>query len=168
MISEPTKIYFSFNDIQNNVKTLANKIISSGIKYEAMIAISGGGLIPARLLRTYLNIPIYCMGVSLYKGSVKQKHPIVTQSIGNKELDTIRERHILIIDDLDDTRDTLAFVIKQLEIKYMTDFYIDVAVLYNKEKDKTAELSNQVNYYCAKEIPDEWVVFPWDTDYIEQ
>ena len=58
MTYEPTKLYLSFSDIQNDVKILADKIIASGIKYEAIIAISGGGLIPARLLRTRLNIPI--------------------------------------------------------------------------------------------------------------
>ena len=166
MTYEPTKLYLSFSDIQNDVKILADKIIASGIKYEAIIAISGGGLIPARLLRTRLNIPIYCMGVSLYKGSVKQNQPIITQSIGDRELDNMRGRNILIVDDLDDTRETLAFVIKYLKLK-QNDFNIDVSVLYNKKKDKTTELSNKVKYYCAKEIPDNWVVFPWDIICIE-
>lgn len=158
------KLCFSFNDIKNDIEILANKIKASNIKYEAIIAISGGGLIPSRLLRNHLNLPIYCIGVSLYKGMIKQSHPIITQSLGNNELDAIRERHVLIIDNLDDTRDTLSFVIKQLKLQYIDEYYMDIAVLYNKQKEKTAELSANINYYSARDIPDKWVVFPWDKE----
>ena len=75
------------------------------------------------------------MGVSLYKGSIKQNQPIITQSIGDRELDNMRGRNILIVDDLDDTRETLAFVLKYLKLK-QNDFNIDVSVLLIKKRTK--------------------------------
>ena len=53
------KIWYTYDDIHRVLKELAGKIQSGGVKYDAMIAIGGGGFIPARILRCFLNIPIY-------------------------------------------------------------------------------------------------------------
>jgi uncharacterized protein len=85
-----------------------------------MIAIGGGGFVPARILRTFLkrpgakNIPIVAIGLSLYEDIPQKEGPeeeagveiIRTQwldfsTIGT--LDLIGKR-ILIVDEVDDTR----------------------------------------------------------------
>jgi hypoxanthine phosphoribosyltransferase len=94
-----------------------------------MIAIGGGGFVPARILRTFLkqpgakNIPIVAIGLSLYE-DIPQKdgheeeagvEVIRTQwldfsTIGVQDL--IGKR-ILIVDEVDDTR-TVRYLSKSL------------------------------------------------------
>ena len=89
-----------------------------------MIAIGGGGFVPARILRTFLkrhgakNIPIVAIGLSLYEDIPQKEGPeeeagaevIRTQwldfsTIGMQDL--IGKR-ILIVDEVDDTRTVLS------------------------------------------------------------
>ena len=57
-IAMKQKIWYTYDDIHRVIKALAEKIQNSGVKYDAMIAIGGGGFIPARMLRCFLEIPI--------------------------------------------------------------------------------------------------------------
>ena len=60
------KIWYTYDDIHRVIKALAEKIRNSGVKYDAMIAIGGGGFIPARMLRCFLEIPIYAVTTAYY------------------------------------------------------------------------------------------------------
>lgn len=103
-----------------------------------MIAIGGGGYVPARMLRSFLkrsgspNIPIQAIGLSLYEelpastsgtstpGDVEQLGTKVTRtqwldlsSLG--EMSNLIGKSILIVDEVDDTRTTLEYAVKELE-----------------------------------------------------
>lgn len=47
------------------------KIEASGQQFDAMVAIGGGGFIPARILRSFLNIPIYTVTLAYYDANDK-------------------------------------------------------------------------------------------------
>ena len=49
------KVWYTYDDIHRVIKQLAEKIQASGVRYDAMIAIGGGGFIPARILRWRLS-----------------------------------------------------------------------------------------------------------------
>jgi len=104
-----------------------------------MIAIGGGGFVPARILRSFLkapgkpNISIQAIGLSLYEqlpntngsvsqtpGEVEQPGTKVTRtqwldltSLG--EMQNLVGKRILIVDEVDDTRTTLQYAVKELE-----------------------------------------------------
>jgi hypoxanthine phosphoribosyltransferase len=102
-----------------------------------MIAIGGGGYVPARILRSFLkkpgsaNIPIQAIGLSLYEqlpshhelagdGDVEALGTKVTRtqwldltSLGNMK--NLVGKRILIVDEVDDTRTTLEYAVKELE-----------------------------------------------------
>jgi len=104
-----------------------------------MIAIGGGGYVPARILRSFLkqpgspNIPIQAIGLSLYEslpsthpsgvntpGEIEQPGTKVTRtqwldltSLG--EMENLVGKRILIVDEVDDTRTTLEYAVKELE-----------------------------------------------------
>ena len=107
---------------------------------QLMIAIGGGGYVPARILRSFLkqaggpNIPIQAIGLSLYEqlpesnpksgattpGAVEQIGTKVTRtqwldlsSLG--EMENLVGKRILIVDEVDDTRTTLEYAVKELE-----------------------------------------------------
>lgn len=108
-----------------------------------MIAIGGGGYVPARILRSFLkrdgspNIPIQAIGLSLYEelpskvasglstpGEIERDVELpgtkVTRtqwldlnSLGDME--NLVGKRILIVDEVDDTRTTLEYAVKELE-----------------------------------------------------
>lgn len=95
-----------------------------------MIAIGGGGYVPARILRSFLkrpdspNIPIQAIGLSLYE-SLTTSDPVeapgtkVTRTqwldFSSLEISDLVGKNILIVDEVDDTRTTLEYAVKELE-----------------------------------------------------
>lgn len=95
-----------------------------------MIAIGGGGYVPARILRSFLkqpgspNIPIQAIGLSLYESLTTD----VVEAPGTKvtrtqwldltalgEMEGLIGKRILIVDEVDDTRTTLEYAVRELE-----------------------------------------------------
>ena len=64
MIVEQEKLHYSYDDITNLIKNNIQKIKEFDPDY--IIAIGGGGLIPARIIRNYINRHIYVVTLSLY------------------------------------------------------------------------------------------------------
>ncbi len=104
-----------------------------------MIAIGGGGYVPARILRSFLkkpgspNIPIQAIGLSLYEtlppsNASGSSTPGEPETPGTKvtrtqwldltslgEMKNLVGKRILIVDEVDDTRTTLEYAVKELE-----------------------------------------------------
>lgn len=167
-------------------------------KPQLMIAIGGGGYVPARILRSFLkqdgqpNIPIQAIGLSLYEelpvsheanktvGMVDQIGTKVTRtqwldftSLGGME--NLVGKRILIVDEVDDTRTTLEYAVKELEkdvaavsekmgkSDLKTEF--SIFVLHNKDKPKKGTLPDDMekNKYCAaRTVGDVWICYPWE------
>ena len=155
------KINLSYETIVNDIRKLAININNSDTKYDAIISIAGGGLIPSRLLRNYLNIPIYSINVKFYNNNneINNEGQII-QWLSDKEIQELSGKNVLIVDDLDDTRTTLLFIIDKL--KHYSFNKIGIAVLYNKKKDKSGEIPLFCEYFIVKDIDNHWINFPWE------
>ena len=149
------KLYYSYDDITNLIKNNVYKINKNKIDY--IIAIGGGGLIPARMLRSYLNKPIYVITVSSYNDEYVKDNIEILQWI---DLD-LKDKNILIVDEIDDTRKTLDFCINRLKTRNDAT-NISVFVLQNKLKNKVSVLDDSIEYFACETIEDKWVVYPWD------
>ena len=159
------KIYLTYKDIDEDTKLLAKNILNSSIRYDAIIAISGGGLIPARIIRNYINIPIYCVNIKTYNEKNEQNNDVkIVQWLGKNEIAELSNKNVLFIDDLDDTRNTLQWIIKLIndENEELNCNKVGFGLLYNKIKQKSYIIPDEFQYYTAKEIEDKWVVFPWE------
>jgi hypothetical protein len=161
------KIWYTYDDIHRTVKHIAQKINEAGIKYDAMIAIGGGGFIPARMLRTFLDIPIYAVTTAYYLNETDSQTTDAVQKI--QWLDPIpaelQGKNVLVVDEVDDSRTTMRFVLDELERDGFKK--IGVAVIHNKLKPKVAELPADVAYFSGVEIEDWWINYPWDATDIE-
>ncbi|KAF9427629.1 hypoxanthine-guanine phosphoribosyltransferase [Podila epigama] len=200
-----SKIHVSYNQIHTMIKeTVDSMHLNEDFQPDIMVAIGGGGFIPARILRTFLkkknnkNISIQAIGLSLYedleiwKASHKddetpmtsEPEVIKTQWLNFDSSETsLIGRNILIVDEVDDTRRTLAYAVrelaKDLEIesqklraqgKEVPETKIGVFVLHNKLKEKREELPKEImenRYFACKQMPDQWLVYPWDALDIE-
>ena len=64
-ILKTVKSYITYNEVHNNLQIIS-KEIQAKFKPEIIVGIGGGGYIPSRIIRTWLNIPILAVGVQLY------------------------------------------------------------------------------------------------------
>lgn len=155
------KMLPSYNDIHKIIKDMSAKI--KEFKPDVIIAISGGGLIPARMMRTHIQKPIFTVGFQLYDKNDKMMETIKkTQWLDNEIIKQfVNGKTVLIVDEVDDTRTTLYHCIQELK-NCSCPKNILVSVIHNKLKLKKKLLSGDVVYIPGKEIGDEWIVYPWD------
>lgn len=156
------KIKYSYYEIHQLCMNNGPKL-KREFKPDVILAIGGGGLIPSRILRNSLNVPIYVVSLSTYD---EENNAIdVPRVIQWMDFSELKDKKILIVDEVDDTRKTLEFVINKLTIEEkISDLNLGVFVLHNKLKSKTINKHDlNINYYCSgQNVDDIWIVYPWD------
>ena len=160
-------LYVSYNTVHKLVKSLSERLLDSGYDPEVIVAIGSGGFIPARILKTFINRPIYAVGISYYGVDNKHRdHPTKIQWIDEVK-SQLRGKKVLLIDEVDDSRVTLAYCIGEL-LKYEPE-EIAVLVLHNKRKEKDVEFPSEIKrYFSGMETDDVWIKYPWDAVEIEE
>lgn len=160
------KYLFSYQDIHRTVESLAGRIKASGYRADVIVAIGSGGFIPARILRTYLGLPILAVGIAYYnERNEPTDDPRKVQWIEEAERE-LRGKRILLVDEVDDSRSTLEYCVRELMSHEPES--IAVAVLHNKLKPKRGAMPDGVALYLAGlEIEDRWVCYPWDAKDID-
>lgn len=142
------KLYISWADFHQDVKKLCQKIKESG-NYDKIIAVSRGGLIPAGIIAYELDIRNNeAINFSSYDGQEARRSDDDIEVSAN--IGEVNEK-TLIIDDLADSGRTFR-VLRQFYPK------AKFACVYAKEKG-----ASSTDIY-AVDMPDEWVVFPWDVE----
>ncbi|KAJ5486318.1 hypothetical protein N7530_000618 [Penicillium desertorum] len=124
---EDQKHYATYNDVHNLCKESAKELNQWGINL--IIAIGGGGYIPARILRSFMkkddgsNIPIQAIGLSLYERSAEDS----VEEVPGTEVKRLQwldvdssmanliGKNVLIVDEVDDTRTTLKYAVEELK-----------------------------------------------------
>ena len=155
------KLYLSYAQIHETVQQAADKIVSSPFDPEVMVAIGTGGFIPARILKTYVDRPIFTVAVSYYGAdNVPTDKPQTIQWIDEVEA-KLSGKRILLVDEVDDTRVTLEYTLTELLRHRPAE--IGVMVLHNKDKEKTGRLPDDIShYFVGRTLADRWIVYPWD------
>lgn len=192
------KVYVTYNQVHKLCQDAAPRILSD-FAPNLMIAIGGGGYVPARILRSFLkkpgspNIPIQAIGLSLYEqlgtngdGQVEIPGTKVTRTqwldLRSLEMANLIGKSVLIVDEVDDTRTTLEYAVKELEKDVATaakeagrggeETKFSIFVLHNKDKPKKGHLPRQMTdegrYIAARTVPDVWINYPWEARDIEE
>ena len=155
------KYFLSYEHIHQSVHALAERITASGFRPDLIVAIGTGGFIPARILKTFLEVPILTVGISYYGPDNRPATaPRTIQWIDEVEK-KLAGRRILLVDEVDDSRVTLEYCLR--ELLHHAPAEIAVAVLHNKKKEKKGALPPDVRrYFAGEEIDDKWICYPWD------
>ncbi|KAI9793185.1 MAG: hypoxanthine-guanine phosphoribosyltransferase [Peltula sp. TS41687] len=214
------KVYITYNQVHKLCQASADKILND-FQPNLIIAIGGGGYVPARILRSFLkrpgsaNIPIQAIGLSLYENlgqqQPQQQDPTTTapttapttveddssmvESAGTKvtrtqwldlsslEMANLIGKNVLIVDEVDDTRTTLEYAVRELEKDVETarkrlgreaekPTRFSVFVLHNKEKQKKgtlpADMLDEKRYLAARTVGDVWICYPWEAMDIDE
>ncbi|PVI07307.1 hypoxanthine guanine phosphoribosyltransferase [Periconia macrospinosa] len=188
------KIYVTYNQVHKLCQESAERILNE-FHPQLMVAIGGGGYVPARILRSFLkkpgspNIPIQAIGLSLYEAlgtdPVEQPGTKVTRTqwldLSSLEMANLIGKNILIVDEVDDTRTTLEYAVRELEKDVIeaqkktgregekTTF--SIFVLHNKDKQKKGKLPEEIvqgRYEAARTVGDEWICYPWEATDIDE
>jgi uncharacterized protein len=161
------KHYYGYGDIHRTVRGLAERITASGYDPDITVAIGTGGFIPARILKTFLKRPILTVGVVYYdENNAPMPYPKTVQWIDEVE-QKLAGRRVLLVDEVDDSRSTLAYCLRELLRHGPAE--IAVAVLHNKRKPKRDSLPVEVKrYFCGEEVDDGWICYPWDAHDIDE
>ncbi|KAI4286016.1 MAG: hypothetical protein L6R35_004517 [Caloplaca aegaea] len=192
------KVYVTYNEVHKLCQASAGRILD-GFKPNLMIAIGGGGYVPARILRSFLkrpsspNIPIQAIGLSLYEQlpSSKPTDPVETPGtkvtrtqwldLSSLEMTNLVGKNILIVDEVDDTRTTLEYAVRELQKDVETaaqklgsseKTQFSIFVLHNKDKTKKGHLPQDMmdeeRYLAARTVSDVWICYPWEATDIDE
>ncbi|EZF24471.1 hypothetical protein H112_03072 [Trichophyton rubrum D6] len=190
------KVYVTYNQVHKLCQASAGRILEE-FRPNLMIAIGGGGYVPARMLRSFLkkkdspNIPIQAIGLSLYedlgKGDPEEVPGTkVTRTqwldLSSLEMANLIGKNVLIVDEVDDTRTTLEYAVRELEkdVEHAqkqlgrqgekTTF--SIFVLHNKDKPKKGQLPPEMlaenRYLAAVTSGDVWICYPWEATDIDE
>ncbi|EEQ29513.1 hypoxanthine-guanine phosphoribosyltransferase [Microsporum canis] len=190
------KAYVTYNQVHKLCQASAGRILDE-FRPNLMIAIGGGGYVPARMLRSFLkkkdspNIPIQAIGLSLYEDlgrgdpeEVPGTKVTRTQwlDLSSLEMANLIGKNVLIVDEVDDTRTTLEYAVRELEKDVelaqkqlgrqgeKTTF--SVFVLHNKDKPKKGQLPPDMlaenRYLAAVTSGDVWICYPWEATDIDE
>nr|POF13210.1 xanthine phosphoribosyltransferase 1 [Quercus suber] len=196
------KLYLTYNQTHKLCKESAEKILAN-FQPNLMVAIGGGGYVPARILRSFLkkpgspNIPIQAIGLSLYESldnsktgaddaQVETPGTKVTRTqwldLSSLEMANLIGKNVLIVDEVDDTRTTLEYAVRELQRDVDTaarqlgreaeGTRFSVFVLHNKDKVKKGALPRDMmdgnRYLAARTVPDVWINYPWEATDIDE
>lgn len=153
----------NINDFR--VKMLQLIAATSNDKFDLIIGLSRGGLIPAVYLSHRFNIPMVTADISheLSVGDNKNTHSGLLPKIAENI------QSILVVDDIVDSGNTILALTQQLE----TTAKITVASLYLKDGAESYLVnnapSNFIKCICAEILPVDapFIYFPWENPDIE-
>ena len=144
-----SRVYYPYEEFRNDLKTLTAKIDR---EFDAIVCIARGGNTIAHLLGEYYNIrEVYGINTIGYEDTTK--HESVT--VFNLP-DLGAAKHVLLVDDIVDTGDTLLEVLSILESRYEDVSFYTAALFYKKS-------AKMVPTWYVKE-PDGWIDFFWSVD----
>ncbi|USR79529.1 phosphoribosyltransferase [Arcanobacterium pinnipediorum] len=135
------------------MRELAQTIADSGFEPEVIIAIARGGLLPAGALSYALGVKLSdAMNIEFYTDVEKTlPDPILLEPL--LDMESIKGKKLLIVDDVADSGRTL-----KMAVDMLADLGADVrsAVVYDKPRSVITP-----DYFWK--ATDKWIVFPWSS-----
>jgi hypoxanthine phosphoribosyltransferase len=142
----------SWRRIVRDSKTLSRSIKNSGYHPDIVVAICRGGLVPARLVCDFLHIKDLTTIKVEHWGMVAT--PTEKAVIKFPLYVDIKDKSVLLVDDITDTGETLRISLEHL--KKFEPREIRTAVLIHKIISDFMP-----DYYVRKITHWRWVIFPW-------
>ena len=170
------KLYVSWNDVDHMVDDLINQMFADNWKPEYIVGVTRGGLTPAIMMSHRTGIKMHTLDVRLRDGgdtSLESNSKMASDAFGTPYSDASNNRkNILIIDDINDTGETIHWIQKDWESnvspndpewKNVWNQNVKFAMLFENEASKVAS-----DYHCKtvnKFEKDVWIVYPWERQY---
>jgi hypothetical protein len=154
------KIYLSWERYKKHIKRIIKKIKKSKFLPEVIVAIARGGTIPGVQLSHFFGINFFI----LYYRHTKSDKPFDYREdvkLEGKILGDMRNKKILIVDDIAGDGKTIEKAIKEVKLKKPKEIKVATLVI-DEETLKRTKRINLIDFYSMKIDSKKWVVFPWE------
>jgi len=142
----------SYKQIEDDCKKIYEKIISEKFCPDVLLGISVGGLFPTIHLARLFNIKnVVSIAVKSYDKNKRGKIEVI--NLPSKKL--LKNKKILLIDEILDSGKTIGFISSLLKEKYLVK-EVKTACLYVNKKN----CSFYPDFYVKTNT--KWLNFPWD------
>ncbi len=145
----PNFRYISWSEYGNLAEALAEKVRANGKKYDLVVGIARGGIPVAMVVSDHLDVKIDFINVKSYNDIGKRTAPRILSTL----IEGVTGKDVLLVDDLVDQGDTMAFLARYL--KEQKPRSLETAVMFKKPWSKT-----EPDYFL--ETVTEWIVFPFE------
>lgn len=158
------KLFLDYNNVEQYVHSIINQMVLDNWRPEYVIGLTRGGLLPATLISHYFKVPMNALGVSLRDSNT------VNESNCWMAEDALNGKRILVVDDINDTGETLQWIVNDWRSLCMpgssnwdqvfgrtTRF----ATIVNNESSAVTDVS-YTGLEINKAVNDVWIVFPWE------
>ncbi|NQV19697.1 MAG: phosphoribosyltransferase [Armatimonadetes bacterium] len=146
----------TWHDFNSIISTFVDSIKED--KFDAILTIAKGGLIPAVALSHKLNIDDFNITRIRRNLSNEPFSGKIPPLVDKFDFAKLQGKRILIVDDIVGTGETLKKLIEVLKSNNIIDFKIFVLVKFVGEYSPDGTIDN---YYFGK-ICNNWVIFPWE------
>jgi xanthine phosphoribosyltransferase len=156
MPGEPTPhlSYISYDRFLADLEKLAQQLEASDWRPDFLVGVGRGGLVPAAYLSHRTGMPMLSVDHSSGEPGFADE---LLAKLARKSRDGQR---ILIVDDINDSGTTIAYLRDAIERQGGVEDHVRVAVLINNTRSKAkAEYSAaEIN----RDVDKDWFVFPWE------
>ena len=142
----------SWAEVNRLCYRLSGLIRSSGYQPDIVVAIGRGGYVPARLVCDVLDImALTSIKIEHYlSGSNKQTQAVIRYPLSVD----IKDQRVLIVDDVNDSGDTLKLATEHIQGFHPQE--IRTAVMHDKRVTQYP-----VDYYAKRIVKWRWLIYPW-------
>ena len=135
------------------LEKVCEQIRQKGYEFDIIIGISTGGLFPTRIIANRLGIlNVDVISVNSYSAD-KQRGEV--RLLVDKNFEHLRNKDILIVDDLVDHGQTMKFVLDYIQ-NYQPSL-VKTAVIYKKDQS-----TFEPDFYGLETPHNQWIQFSWD------
>jgi uncharacterized protein len=139
----PPKEYCSWEEVGILTKILGTKIHSLNKKYDVVLGITNGGIIPARLMALELDI-LHIQFI-----------PVRNKKLYLEEMPQLAsDKKYLVVDEIYDTGETFSKVHCAMQ-NFNCDYAFLMRRFHDPNGNETAFIGKILNH-------DKWIVFPWE------
>eukprot|EP00299_Pterocystis_sp_00344_P004908 c16206_g1_i1.p1 GENE.c16206_g1_i1~~c16206_g1_i1.p1 ORF type:complete len:176 (+),score=21.85 c16206_g1_i1:42-530(+) len=157
----------SFDEVNDQIRTKIPVILSE-FQPTLLIAVGCGGFVPASIARntirthTGTTLPTFAIILSSYSNH-KQKDSGINVSQWLPSDADLSGHNVLIIDEIDDSRQTLAYITNRIHSGANgVPNRLGVFVVHNRITTKKGVFPESLSHYSCQEVhSDEWVEYPW-------
>jgi hypoxanthine phosphoribosyltransferase len=141
----------SWKDIFNMCVEGADRIDQLGVKFDIIIALSRGGLVPGRLISDLLEIrDVILLDVKYYFGiGIKIDKPRITELVRT----SITSKNVLLVDDVVDSGESI-----KSSVEYLSSFKPSVMKIFTLNVKPKRIITPDI---FIKETS-AWIIYPWE------
>jgi len=142
------KIKLTYAKVNDLVKKIVNEV--NHIKFDYIVGVSRGGLVPAVIASHLLKLPLVPITWST-RDFAKQEHNYQIVA------DLLQGKNILLIDDINDTGKTFLDLINDWEYTSDSKGRLVKATVLQRHTTKYPS-----DYFGELILSDNWILFPWE------